>query len=91
LLQLVGETLRDNLRPYDVIVRFGGDEFLCAMPNIHGSEASKRMETIATALTAASHGQSITFGLAQHDSADGLDELIRRADESLLARRQGGE
>src|SRR5438552_15052647 len=31
LLRLLGETLRANVRPYDVIVRYGGDELLCAM------------------------------------------------------------
>ena len=61
------------------------------MPNIHRAEAWKRMETLSTALTAANPGHSITFGLAEHEPADGLDELIRRADESLLARRKGGE
>jgi GGDEF domain-containing protein len=29
LLGFVGETLRANPRPYDVIVRYGGDKFLC--------------------------------------------------------------
>ena len=34
LLHLVVVTLRANMRSYDVIVRYGGDEFLCAMPNL---------------------------------------------------------
>ena len=38
LLQLVGETVRANIRPYDVIVRYGGDEFICAMSNLSAPE-----------------------------------------------------
>lgn len=34
LLQLVGRSLRASVRPYDVVVRYGGDELLCAMPNL---------------------------------------------------------
>jgi GGDEF domain-containing protein len=34
LLSQVGAMLRAHVRPYDVIVRYGGDEFLCAMPNL---------------------------------------------------------
>ena len=30
LLRRVVDTVRDHLRSYDLIVRFGGDEFLCA-------------------------------------------------------------
>ena len=48
LLRLVGETLRANVRPYDVLVRYGGDEF-CARCRIsplpkpdHASRRSRR-------------------------------------------------
>ena len=53
LLRLVGETLRANLRPYDVIVRYGGDEHTrddgslnedsySGGPDAHGSPARRR-------------------------------------------------
>src|SRR5205807_10608969 len=65
LLRLVGETLRANVRPYDVIVRYGGDELVCAMPNLSGPEARGRFEKIAAALTAINPEHSVTFGLAE--------------------------
>src|SRR5207253_692042 len=64
LLRLLGETLRANVRPYDVIVRYGGDELLCAMSNLGVPEARARFEKIAAALAAADADHSITFGLA---------------------------
>src|SRR5205085_1605268 len=65
LLRLVGETLRANVRPYDVIVRYGGDELLCAMPNLSAPEARARFKTIAAALKAVDAEHSVTFGLAE--------------------------
>src|SRR6266496_2555550 len=80
LLQLVGETLRANVRPYDVIVRYGGDELVCAMPNLNAPEARPRFEKIAAALAAVNAEHSVTFGLAEAEPADSLQGLIARAD-----------
>jgi diguanylate cyclase (GGDEF)-like protein len=91
VLKLVVDTLRTNLRPYDVIVRYGGDEFVCAMPNLSLAAARERMDRIATLLAAANEGHSITFGLAEHEPADGLAELISRADAGLLEIRRARE
>jgi diguanylate cyclase (GGDEF)-like protein len=91
LLRLVVETVRANVRPYDVLVRYGGDEFLCAMPNLTKHGAKRRMSKITAALTSAKDGHSITFGLAEYEPASGIDEFISRADEDLLnARRSRG-
>jgi diguanylate cyclase (GGDEF)-like protein len=91
LLQLVGETLRANVRSYDVIVRYGGDELLCAMPNLSAPEARARFERIAAILTAANAEHSVTFGLAEAEPADSLQELIARADADLLEARRSGQ
>ena len=42
LLRLAGETVRAHIRPSDVIVRYGGDEFVCAMSNLTALEARPR-------------------------------------------------
>jgi diguanylate cyclase (GGDEF)-like protein len=90
LLQLLGQTLRANVRPYDVIVRYGGDELICAMPNLSTSQARARFERIAALLTAADAKHSVTFGLAEAEHADSLQELIARADADLLQARRSG-
>jgi len=91
LLRLVGETLRANVRPYDVIVRYGGDELVCAMPNLSGPEARARFETIAAALKAVDAEHSVTVGLAEAEPADSLQELIARADADLLEARRSSQ
>lgn len=93
LLCLVAEALRANVRSYDVIVRYGGDEFLCAMPHITGAAARDRMDAVAATVTAADERYSISFGLAELEPGDGLEELVGRADANLLEARhsQRGE
>ena len=88
LLKLTGETLRAHLRSYDVIVRYGGDEFVCAMPNLPASEARSRFEKVADVLAAANATHSITFGLAEAQPTDTLQDVIARADADLLKVRR---
>ena len=89
LLQLVGETIRANVRPYDVIVRYGGDELVCAMPNISAAEARSRFERIAAALAAIQSRHSVTFGIAAAEPQERLKDLLARADANLLEARRG--
>jgi diguanylate cyclase (GGDEF)-like protein len=72
LLRLLGHTVRANLRAYDVLVRYGGDELLCAMPNAIHTEAKERFDKITAAMASATAGHSITFGLAEAESTDSL-------------------
>jgi diguanylate cyclase (GGDEF)-like protein len=91
LLQRVGETLRANVRPYDVIVRYGGDELVCAMSNLTASEARERFARIVAALRAVDARHSVTYGLAEAEPADTMQELIARADADLLEARRSGQ
>jgi hypothetical protein len=50
-------------------------------------EARARFEKIAAALAAADSDHSITFGLAEAGPAEGLQELIARADADFLVAR----
>jgi diguanylate cyclase (GGDEF)-like protein len=87
LLRFVGDSLRANVRSYDLIVRYREDEFLCAMPNITRAAATKRLTTVAAVLTAADKQQAITFGVAEYDPRDELQDILFRAGEDLLASR----
>ena len=86
LLRLAVDTMRTHLRPYDVVVRYGGDEFLCAMPDTGTDAARERMTGIAATLSAES-GHSISFGLAEHQPGEGLQELVDRADTDMLSHK----
>jgi diguanylate cyclase (GGDEF)-like protein len=83
LLQRAVRGIRGHLRSYDLIVRVGGDEFLCVMSDATITEARKRFATIQAALTADSDRCEIKVGFAALAPDDSADELIRRADAEL--------
>jgi diguanylate cyclase (GGDEF)-like protein len=87
LLQEVADGLRHHVRSYDLVVRLGGDEFLCALPDVTLTETRARLDELATELRAAEVPGSISFGVAELRAEDSRDSLIERADLNLLACR----
>ena len=87
LLRRTGEALLGGVRVYDLVVRYGGDEFICAMPNVTEARARTRFEKIAAALSSIDSDHSITYGLTEAQQGDGLADLIARADSDLLSHR----
>ena len=87
VLRQVVETIRTHLRNYDLIVRFGGDEFICAFLDVSTSEAIKRFEAVNVDLQKAA-GASVTVGLAEMSAEDSLEDLIGHADGALYKQRR---
>jgi diguanylate cyclase (GGDEF)-like protein len=90
LLIAVADSLRACLRSYDLIMRFGGDEFVCALPNASLEQVRGRFGEVSRFLEACPAPGSITAGFAELIAGDRAEDLIRRADADLLARRGGG-
>jgi diguanylate cyclase (GGDEF)-like protein len=91
VLRTLAATMRANLRSYDPIVRFGGDEFICGISSIAPEEVQHRIGVIDQSLRHAT-GVGITAGLASLTSNESLEELTARADAALLeAKRSRGE
>ena len=87
LLRDVSLALRSGLRSYDLVVRYGGDEFLCALPGTDIEGARRRFDEVAATLAERSPGASVSAGLAALEEADTLDELTARADAALYTGR----
>jgi diguanylate cyclase (GGDEF)-like protein len=79
--------LRSKLRPYDPVVRWGGDEFLCAISGADLEDVRGRFEEIRAALAEEGRPQ-VTVGLAALQEGDTLESLIERADGALLEARR---
>jgi diguanylate cyclase (GGDEF)-like protein len=87
LLRNLVALLRSKLRLYDPVVRWGGDEFLCAISGADPDDVRGRFEEIRTALAEES-GPQVTVGLAALQEGDTLETLIERADAALLESRR---
>jgi diguanylate cyclase (GGDEF)-like protein len=86
LLRKITDTLRTNVRSYDLVVRYGGDEFICGFPALDVNDAAERFARINEDL-AASDEASVAFGLAELQRGDSVTELIGRADALMYANR----
>jgi diguanylate cyclase (GGDEF)-like protein len=87
LLQQVADVLRAKLRPYDVVIRYGGDEFVAVLSGLGAEAAAARLASINTVLRAMSSDASMSVGLAEMRPGESAAELVRRADEALYRSR----
>jgi diguanylate cyclase (GGDEF)-like protein len=83
LLIDVAATIGVHLRSYDPIVRFGGDEFVCAFSDFDLESARRRFEEIQADLDRKRKGCSISVGFAELQKDDTLEDLAARGDASL--------
>jgi diguanylate cyclase (GGDEF)-like protein len=89
LLAAVGTALRSSLRSYDLVVRYGGDEFVCALPGVTAQGAAESLARAWVALDELFAGATVSAGCAELGSTDTIDDVIRRADSDLYRGRLG--
>lgn len=89
MLSEFAATLRTHLRAYDILMRYGGDEFVCVLPGMSSADARARLAPLEEALRNAPEHGSVSVGIAELEDADCADGVIARADAALYeARRQ---
>lgn len=99
VLQRVADVIRSALRQEDMLVRFGGEEFLVLLPEVAGPGAVVvggriRKAIAASEIAVGPHRFAITVsgGVSARldEGPESIDSLIARADEALaLAKRRG--
>lgn len=75
------------VRGADMLVRFGGEEFLVVLPDCSLDEASEIVERLRVATPGE---QTCSAGLAAWDGVESIDELISRADAAVYMAKAGG-
>jgi diguanylate cyclase (GGDEF)-like protein len=88
LIAATGAALRESMRDYDVVVRHGGDEFVCALPGAADGVAAAAAARARQLLQEAVNGATFSAGHALLRPGESLDDVIRRADVDLYRRRE---
>lgn len=94
-LQATALCLKKQCRPYDTIVRWGGEEFVILLRATNELAALRFAERIRLAVQrgfdpALPFDMTISIGLAQYQENDTLEDLVNRADKSLYHAKQTG-
>ncbi|MDP9101612.1 MAG: GGDEF domain-containing protein, partial [Actinomycetota bacterium] len=87
LLSEVATCFSAQLLPGDVILRYGGDEFVCMFAGVDLAGAQARLAAGSARLQAGPEGGTVTAGLAELLPEDTAVALVARADRALYVER----
>ncbi len=100
VLKAVARLLGETLRPTDLLVRYGGEEFAAMLPGATGETAAVAAERLRRAVEEAEYTPSdvngpairvtISVGVAILQSGEALPQLVERADSALYRAKAAG-
>ncbi len=98
VLQELSRRIRGVVRDYDIVCRYGGEEFLVATPEADGEIAQAIAERLRCAVEGIAitvgDGSAIRFtisaGVAQWKEGESVEQLIARADAALYKAKAAG-
>ncbi|MBA1159004.1 GGDEF domain-containing protein [Microvirga mediterraneensis] len=94
VLRWVASSITSQLRPGDLVGRWGGEEFVIAAPNTSLSDGVQLAERIRQVICAKEHliagPVTISAGLAAWTSALSVEEALRSADHALYLAKANG-
>lgn len=94
VLQDVTEILKTQLRKTDTLGRWGGEEFLCVLPNTNKEKALEVAEKLRSEIARnkiADIACTISLGVKMFDNNDNtVDEAVKNADNALYKAKHNG-
>jgi diguanylate cyclase (GGDEF)-like protein len=97
VLSVVGELLKERLRPGDTLGRWGGEEFIFVLPGTDLQTALGLMEDVRASIEAAlivcgdhSHRVTSSFGVADGGDDGAPHRVVKRADDALYDAKMAG-
>ena len=87
LIDLVA-AIRRRVRSYDLVIRYGGDEFVCALIHVGMADAARTLADIRRHYAARTGGHTISVGVTTVGDEDTAASVVAKADTALLAARR---
>jgi len=94
-LRMFADAVSESLRNEDWIGRWGGEEFVIVMPGLLASQAKEVLDRVREHLAescvrAEAPTVKVSMGVVDTESGGGAEEMVRLADEALLAAKTQG-
>jgi diguanylate cyclase (GGDEF)-like protein len=94
-LRLFAAALREAMRTEDTVCRYGGEEFVLALPRVTTSQAVEILERIQRSLALAiTHGGvptfTASFGVAHSSRHTEFEEVVANSDRALFQAKAAG-
>ena len=93
VLREFAERIRASVRESDTLYRLGGEEFAVLLPGTDIEKGRQAAEKLRLGVAAAALGGlavTASFGVAETDGDESVDEFYRRADQALYAAKANG-
>lgn len=98
VLKALADTVMEALRDYDIVCRFGGEEFLLALPDTAPdciyATAERLRKTIEALNIPLPNGTtlhiSVSIGISRRGRNEDIDQAISRADDALYSAKNAG-
>lgn len=99
VLTVVAATLASNLRPTDLVARFGGEEFVIIFPDTDVEHARGAADRVRTAVAAQELVMpdgtqlprvTISMGVTELDPGQSVPDLLKTADLAMYRAKQSG-
>jgi diguanylate cyclase (GGDEF)-like protein/PAS domain S-box-containing protein len=96
VLKMVAKTLQNSVRTFDVVSRWGGEEYVVVIANVEGNELSatanrcRLLVERSSIPTVPSLRVTISIGATPARTNDTIDSLIKRVDMLMYKSKQAG-
>ena len=94
ILCSICQLVKDNIRDVDLLARWGGDEFVIIFPELSQQQAHKTSEKLRAIIsehkTTPIISVTCSFGVAQYQVGDTINDLFQRVDNLLYISKEQG-